>query len=112
MISDSESSSDTSTSDSEAVSDFDLDPIEEEEEVSELESVSLDTAKTAVNVEAPRIERSVVPAGGNLKARSKRPSGLVYTGNSKRTQRYRAAKNAADKREMDQNNKLMIVANL
>ena len=45
MISDSESSSDTSTSDSEAVSDFDLDPIEEEE-VSELESVSLDTAKT------------------------------------------------------------------
>ena len=69
MISDSESSSDTSTSDSEAVSDFDLDPIEEEE-VSELESVSLDTAKTAVNVEAPRIERSVVPAGGNLKARS------------------------------------------
>ena len=107
IISDSESSSDTSTSDSEAVSDFDLDPIGEEEEVSELESVSLDTAKTAVNVEAPRIERS---AGGNLKARSKRPSGLVYTGNSKRTQRYRAAKNAADKREMDQNNKLMIVA--
>ena len=105
MISDLESSSD---SDSEAASDFDLDPIEEE--VSELELVSLDTTETAVNVEAPRIERLVVPAGGSLKARSKRPSGLVYTGNSKRTQRYRAAKNAADKKEMDQNNKLMIAA--
>ena len=106
MISD--SSSDTSTSDSELASDFDLDPIEEMDEegdVSELEAL-LDTAEIAV--EASRIEGPVVPAGG--KTREKRPRGLVYTGpgNSERTQRYRAAKNAADKKEMEQISKLMV----
>jgi len=104
MISD--LSSNASNSDSELASDFDLDPIEEMDEegdVSELEAL-LDTAEIAV--EASGIEGPVVPAGG--KTRKKRPRGLVYTGNSERTQRYRAAKNAADKKEMERISKLMV----
>src|SRR5467141_3728432 len=90
-IDDLQTASDTLSSDSELGSDFSLDLIEDMDEEEEVDIGDMAQPEalniTKVAVEGPRIQVPVVPSG--RKAMPQRPIGLVYTGNSARTRRYK-----------------------